>query len=54
LNPTRGVRCLHEERGMNDEVMDEGIETSISDEIDGDEILMAKKPKGIDYVEQDN
>jgi hypothetical protein len=39
---------------MNDEVMDESVETSIADEIDDDAEMIAKKGKGSGYVEQDN
>lgn len=43
------------ERAMDDESIDPGSETSISDELDSDLDLIAGKPKGDrDYIEQDN
>lgn len=40
---------------MDDESIDPGSETSISDELDSDLDLIAGKPKGDrDYIEQDN
>ena len=39
---------------MDDESLDPGVETSISDELDSDLDLIAGKIKGKDYVEQDN
>jgi hypothetical protein len=39
---------------VEDNELDPGVETSISDELDSDLDLIAGKTKGRDYVEQDN
>jgi hypothetical protein len=48
-------RCRHEECVVEDQTMDEGVETSISDELDSDlDLIAASKPKGSGYIEQEN
>lgn len=42
-----------EERAVDEESLDPGVETSISDELDSDLDLIAGKPKDRDYIEQD-
>jgi hypothetical protein len=38
-----------------DETVDEGVETSIADELESDlDPIAASKPRGSDYIEQDN
>jgi hypothetical protein len=43
-----------EEQAVDEESIDPGIETSITDEVDSDLDLIAGKTKGSGYIEQDN
>jgi len=42
------------ESAVEDDTLDQAVDTSISDDVDGDLDLIASKTKGHDYVEQDN
>ena len=40
---------------MEDQSIDDGVDISITDEIDSDaDLTAASKPKGTDHIEQDN